>query len=45
MTWLEGHGLGLFIHWDHASRQGLEIGWSMGSEAYLGDQCHARVHR
>ena len=38
MTWFKGAGLGLFIHWDHASRQGLEIGWSIGGEAYLGDR-------
>lgn len=37
MTWFDNAGLGLFIHWDHASRQGLEIGWSIGGAAHLGD--------
>lgn len=25
--WFTGAGLGLFVHWDHASQQGIEIGW------------------
>jgi alpha-L-fucosidase len=28
-TWFETAGLGLFIHWDHASQQGLEISWPL----------------
>ena len=28
-TWFDRAGLGLFIHWDHASQQGLEISWPM----------------
>lgn len=27
--WFKGAGLGLFIHWDHASQQGLELSWPM----------------
>jgi alpha-L-fucosidase len=27
--WFKGAGLGLFIHWDHASEQGIEISWPM----------------
>lgn len=27
--WFRGAGLGLFIHWDHASQQGIEIGWPL----------------
>lgn len=27
--WFDGAGLGMFIHWDHASQQGLEISWPM----------------
>ncbi len=38
MTWFKGAGLGLFVHWDHASRQGLEIGWSIAGEPRLGDR-------
>lgn len=28
-NWFDGAGLGLFIHWDHASQQGLELSWPM----------------
>lgn len=27
--WFSGAGLGLFIHWDHASQQGLELSWPL----------------
>ena len=27
--WFDGAGFGMFIHWDHASQQGLEISWPM----------------
>ena len=29
MTWFATARLGMFIHWDHASQQGLEISWPM----------------
>ena len=29
LGWFSGAGLGIFIHWDHASQQGLEISWAM----------------
>jgi alpha-L-fucosidase len=28
-SWFDGAGFGMFIHWDHASQQGLEISWPM----------------
>ena len=28
-TWFDTAGLGLFIHWDHASQRGLEISWPL----------------
>ncbi len=28
-TWFDTAGLGMFIHWDHASQQGLEISWPL----------------
>lgn len=28
-AWFRGAGLGIFIHWDHASQQGLEISWPL----------------
>ncbi|SEE84595.1 alpha-L-fucosidase [Ruania alba] len=27
--WFTGAGFGVFIHWDHASQQGLEISWPL----------------
>jgi alpha-L-fucosidase len=27
--WFVGAGLGVFVHWDHASQQGLEISWPL----------------
>ena len=27
--WFDGAGLGMFIHWDHASQQGLELSWPL----------------
>ena len=29
MSWFEGAGLGLFVHWDHASQQGIEVSWPL----------------
>ena len=28
-TWFVGAGFGVFVHWDHASQQGLEISWPL----------------
>ena len=28
-NWFRHAGLGLFVHWDHASQQGLEVSWPM----------------
>jgi alpha-L-fucosidase len=27
--WFRGAGLGLFVHWDHASQHGLELSWPL----------------
>jgi alpha-L-fucosidase len=27
--WFRGAGLGMFVHWDHASQQGLEVSWPL----------------
>ena len=27
--WFKGAGLGLFVHWDHASQQGIELSWPL----------------
>jgi alpha-L-fucosidase len=29
MNWFKHAGLGLFVHWDHASQQGIEISWPL----------------
>lgn len=31
-AWFSGAGLGMFIHWDHASSQGIDIGWPIVGE-------------
>ncbi len=28
-VWFEGARLGMFVHWDHASQQGLEVSWPL----------------
>lgn len=29
LEWFRGAGLGIFIHWDHASQRGLEVSWPL----------------
>ncbi|WP_129670079.1 alpha-L-fucosidase [Phytoactinopolyspora endophytica] len=29
LTWFADAGLGIFIHWDHASQRGIEISWPL----------------
>jgi hypothetical protein len=29
VDWFAGAALGLFVHWDHASQQGLEVSWPL----------------
>jgi alpha-L-fucosidase len=31
--WFARAGLGMFVHWDHASRQGIDISWPMLGES------------
>jgi alpha-L-fucosidase len=33
--WFDGAGLGLFVHWDHASQQGVEISWPLVGESII----------
>lgn len=28
-SWFDGAGLGMFVHWDHASQEGLEVSWPL----------------
>ena len=37
--WFDDAGLGLFIHWDHASEQGLEISWPMAGGLFALPHC------
>lgn len=40
MSWFTGAGLGLFVHWDHASQQGIEVSWPLVGRSIVsgGDQ-------
>lgn len=29
LSWFAGGGFGLFVHWDHASQQGIEVSWPL----------------
>jgi len=29
VSWFVGAGFGLFVHWDHASQQGIEVSWPL----------------
>lgn len=44
--WFSGAGFGLFIHWDHASQQGLELSWPLvgGVEALPGKKVPAEQY-
>ena len=33
--WFAGAGLGIFVHWDHASQQGIEISWPLVGKSIL----------
>lgn len=33
--WFTGAGLGMFVHWDHASSQGIEIGWPITGRSII----------
>jgi alpha-L-fucosidase len=33
--WFVGAGFGLFVHWDHASQQGIEISWPLVGRSIL----------
>jgi alpha-L-fucosidase len=33
--WFTGAGFGMFVHWDHASSQGIEIGWPITGRSII----------
>ena len=37
LSWFTGAGLGLFVHWDHASQQGLEVSWPLVGRSLVRD--------
>lgn len=38
-TWFDEARLGLFVHWDHASQQGLEVSWPMVGGVFSLPRC------
>jgi alpha-L-fucosidase len=34
VSWFEHAGFGLFVHWDHASQQGLEVSWPLAGGVF-----------
>ena len=40
-TWFEAAGFGMFVHWDHASQQGLELSWPMVGGVFALPKCQA----
>ena len=39
--WFTDAGLGVFVHWDHASQQGLEISWPLVGGTFALPHCQA----
>ena len=37
--WFQGAGLGMFVHWDHASQQGLEVSWPLVGGVFALPKC------
>lgn len=45
LSWFQKAGLGLFIHWDQASQQGVEISWPMAGLPGLVEEMHAAEYQ
>lgn len=39
--WFDDAGLGIFVHWDHASQQGLEISWPLVGGNFALPRCRS----
>ena len=39
--WFQGAGLGMFVHWDHASQQGLEVSWPLVGGVFALPKCQS----
>jgi len=40
-TWFDDAGLGIFVHWDHASQQGLEVSWPLVGGNFALTRCQS----
>ena len=40
--WFSGAGFGMFVHWDHASSQGIEIGWPIVGKSIIPGEAEPR---
>ena len=43
LSWFTGAGLGLFVHWDHASQQGVEISWPLVGRSIIPGRAEPRT--
>jgi alpha-L-fucosidase len=43
LSWFRGAGLGIFVHWDHASQQGIELSWPLTGRSIVPGQPHAEA--
>jgi alpha-L-fucosidase len=41
--WFQEAGLGLFVHWDHTSQQGIEISWPLVDKSIIPGRTHAEA--
>jgi len=40
-AWFDDAGLGIFVHWDHASQQGLEVSWPLVGGNFALTRCQS----
>ena len=40
--WFTSAGFGMFVHWDHASSQGIEIGWPIVGKSIIPGETEPR---
>jgi alpha-L-fucosidase len=40
-AWFDDAGLGIFVHWDHASQQGLEVSWPLVGGLFALKHCRS----
>ena len=41
--WFREAGLGLFVHWDHTSQQGIEISWPLVDKSIIPGRTRAEA--